>query len=259
MNFTIILSLILLSIIQGITEWLPISSSGILVVLEEIIKFEDKNFNLLFNISVHTGSLTAVIIFFKRDILGLFKNINLLNNIIIATIPAIVFGFLIKILNINIFLQDIKIVTATTLFFSLILYLSDRTKVCRTFDKHISNKHSLYIGLAQALAFIPGTSRSGITITCARYLGFSRIDSSKFSFIISIPTLFAASVLGISDAVLNFDAEIILLLTIGFVTSLIISLVCINFFLKFIKNNTLTLFVIIRIILGLLLIFYLAN
>ncbi len=259
MSFSIYLNLFFLAIIQGITEWLPISSSGILVILEELTKLGDKNFNLLFNISVHTGSLIAVIIFFKVEILGLIKNTKLVQNIIIATIPVVIFGLIIKISNFNLFLQDIKIVAAATLFFSIILYLSDRTVVKRSFKKNISNLHSFYIGLFQALALIPGTSRSGITISCARYLGFSRLDSAKFSFLISIPTLFAATILGASDAALNINSNQIIFLLFGFIISLIVSLFCIKFFLKFVENNSLTLFVILRLILGFGLLFYLAN
>ena len=117
MSFSIYLNLIILSIVQGLTEWLPISSSGILVVLEELINFKDKNLNLLFNISVHTGSLIAVMLFFKKDILNILNNLKLAENIIIATIPVVIFGLLVKILNINFFLQNIKVVAIATIFF----------------------------------------------------------------------------------------------------------------------------------------------
>ena len=259
MLLPIYLSLIFLAIIQGLTEWLPVSSSGILIILEETIKLEDKNLNLLFNIAAHTGSLIAVITYFKREVFELRKNIKLIKNIIIATIPVIICGFIIKILNLNIFLQDIKIVAFATIFFSIVLYLSDKTKINKKFSKNISNKDSLYIGFAQALALIPGTSRSGITISCARYLGFSRFDSAKFSFLISIPTLFAATVLGAADVIVTFDKNIMFLLALGIFVSLVVSLICINFFLKFVENNSLTLFVILRLILGFGLIIYLAN
>ena len=188
MSFSIYFPLIALAIIQGITEWLPISSSGILVFLEQLINLEDKNLNLLFNISVHAGSLMAIIFYFKKEILNILKNLKLLQNIIIATIQLFVW-LIVKVLNLNIFLQDIKIVAFATIFFSIILYLSDKTKVSQYYEQNIPNKNALYIGLAQVLALIPGTSRSGITITCARYLGYSRTHAAKFSFIISIPVL----------------------------------------------------------------------
>ena len=176
MTTSIFLSAICLSIIQGVTEWLPISSSGLLVIFEELVMLKDKNQNLLFNIATHTGSLIAVIIYFKKEIFNIINNLPLILNITIATIPVIIFGFLVKFFNVNLFLQDIKIVAYATIFFSIILYLSDKTPVIKKFDKNISNKNALYIGLAQVLALIPGTSRSGITISCARYLGFSRLD-----------------------------------------------------------------------------------
>ena len=259
MSLSIYLNTFFLAIIQGVTEWLPISSSGLLVIFEELVKLEDKNLNLLFNIAVHGGSLIAVVIYFLKDLFQIFNNYNLIKNIIIATIPVVIAGFLIKITGLNIFLQDIKVVAFATLFFSIVLYFSDKTKVTIQFNKNISNKNALLIGLAQILALIPGTSRSGITISCARFLGFSRVDSAKFSFLISIPVLFAACVLGFSDVVFEPNNQIIILITFGFFVSLITSLLCIKVFLKFVENNSLTLFVVLRIILGTVLLIYLAN
>ena len=259
MSLSIYLNTFFLAIIQGVTEWLPISSSGLLVIFEELVKLEDKNLNLLFNIAVHGGSLIAVVIYFLKDLFQIFNNYNLIKNIIIATIPVVIAGFLIKITGLNIFLQDIKVVAFATLFFSIVLYFSDKTKVTIQFNKNTSNKNALLIGLAQVLALIPGTSRSGITISCARFLGFSRVDSAKFSFLISIPVLFAACVLGFSDVVFESNYQIIILITFGFFVSLITSLLCIKVFLKFVENNSLTLFVVLRIILGTVLLIYLAN
>ena len=259
MSLSIYLNTFFLAIIQGVTEWLPISSSGLLVTFEELVKLEDKNLNLLFNIAVHGGSLIAVVIYFLKDLFQIFNNYNLIKNIIIATVPVVVAGFLIKITGLNIFLQDIKVVAFATLFFSIVLYFSDKTKVTIQFNKNISNKNALLIGLAQILALIPGTSRSGITISCARFLGFSRVDSAKFSFLISIPVLFAACVLGFSDVVFEPNNQIIILIIFGFFVSLITSLLCIKVFLKFVENNSLNLFVVLRIILGTVLLIYLAN
>ena len=210
MSLSIYLNTFFLAVIQGVTEWLPISSSGLLVIFEELVKLEDKNLNLLFNIAVHGGSLIAVVIYFLKDLFQIFNNYSLIKNIIIATIPVVIAGFLIKITGLNIFLQDIKVVAFATLFFSIVLYFSDKTKVTIQFNKNISNKNALLIGLAQVLALIPGTSRSGITISCARFLGFSRVDSAKFSFLISIPVLFAACVLGFGDIVFEPNNQIII-------------------------------------------------
>ena len=256
MSFSIYFPLIVLAIVQGITEWLPISSSGILVFLEQLVNLEDKNLNLLFNISVHAGSLIAIIFYFKKEIFNILKNLKLLQNIIIATIPVVLFGLIVKVLNLNILLQNIKVVASATIFFSIILYLSDKTKVSNYYKQNISNKNALYIGLAQILALIPGTSRSGITITCARYLGYSRPHAAKFSFIISIPVLLAATTLGAGEVIINFDPKIINILLIGFSFSLIASLLSIKVFLSFVEKNNLTLFVVIRLILGAGLLFY---
>ena len=259
MSLSIYLNTFFLAVIQGVTEWLPISSSGLLVIFEELVKLEDKNLNLLFNIAVHGGSLIAVVIYFLKELFQIFNNYNLIKNIIIATIPVVIAGFFIKITGLNIFLQDIKVVAFATLFFSIVLYFSDKTKVTIQFNKNISNKNALLIGLAQVLALIPGTSRSGITISCARFLGFSRVDSAKFSFLTSIPVLFAACVLGFSDVVFEPNNQIIILIIFGFFVSLITSLLCIKVFLKFVENNSLNLFVVLRIILGTVLLIYLAN
>ena len=259
MSLSIYLNTFFLAVIQGVTEWLPISSSGLLVIFEELVKLEDKNLNLLFNIAVHGGSLIAVVIYFLKDLFQIFNNYNLIKNIIIATVPVVIVGFLIKITGLNIFLQDIKVVAFATLFFSIVLYFSDKTKVTIQFNKNISNKNALLIGLAQVLALIPGTSRSGITISCARFLGFSRVDSAKFSFLISIPVLFAACVLGFGDVVFEPNNQIIILIFFGFFVSLLTSLLCIKVFLKFVENNSLNLFVVLRIILGTVLLIYLAN
>lgn len=259
MSLSIYLNTFFLAVIQGVTEWLPISSSGLLVIFEELVKLEDKNLNLLFNIAVHGGSLIAVVIYFLKDLFQIFNNYNLIKNIIIATVPVVIVGFLIKITGLNIFLQDIKVVAFATLFFSIVLYFSDKTKVTIQFNKNISNKNALLIGLAQVLALIPGTSRSGITISCARFLGFSRVDSAKFSFLISIPVLFAACVLGFGDVVFEPNNQIIMLIVFGFFVSLLTSLLCIKVFLKFVENNSLNLFVVLRIILGTVLLIYLAN
>lgn len=259
MSLSIYLNTFFLAVIQGVTEWLPISSSGLLVIFEELVKLEDKNLNLLFNIAVHGGSLIAVVIYFLKDLFQIFNNYNLIKNIIIATVPVVIVGFLIKTTGLNIFLQDIKVVAFATLFFSIVLYFSDKTKVTIQFDKNISNKNALLIGLAQVLALIPGTSRSGITISCARFLGFSRVDSAKFSFLISIPVLFAACVLGFGDVVFEPNNQIIILIFFGFFVSLLTSLLCIKVFLKFVENNSLNLFVVLRIILGTVLLIYLAN
>ena len=259
MSLSLYLNTFFLAVVQGVTEWLPISSSGLLVIFEELIKLEDKNLNLLFNIAVHGGSLIAVVIYFLKDLFQIFNNYNLIKNIIIATVPVVIVGFLIKITGLNIFLQDIKVVAFATLFFSIVLYFSDKTKVTIQFDKNISNKNALLIGLAQVLALIPGTSRSGITISCARFLGFSRVDSAKFSFLISIPVLFAACVLGFGDVVFEPNNQIIIVIIFGFFVSLITSLLCIKVFLKFVENNSLTFFVVLRIILGTVLLIYLAN
>jgi len=248
-----------LAIIQGVTEWLPISSSGVLVLFENLLSLKNKNLNLLFNISVHAGSLLAITIYFRKEIKNLFYNLPLIKNIVVATVPVVIIGFCLTIFNLNIFLQNIEVVAISTIVFSIFLYLSDKTQITKKFENSISNKNSLIIGIAQAIALIPGTSRSGITITAARYLGFSRVDAAKFSFLISMPTLLAATVLGAASIKLTVDIDFIITLIIGFTISFVVSITCIKFFLKFVEKNSLNVFVIARLILGVILLIYLAN
>jgi len=249
-----LLKILFLSIIQGISEFIPVSSSGLLIIFEDIFKL--KNNNLLINATMHGGSLAAVVIFFYKDLIGIRKNLNLLINLIIATLPVVIIGGTAQHYGIINQIMNIGVIGYSMIFFGIILFISDKNNEEKIFQKSISQKDALIIGLYQILALIPGTSRSGITITGARFLKYKRIDAAKFSFLLSIPTLFAAFILSSFEIYKLGEINFNFILLISFFFSFIFSFITIKYFLIFLKKFSLNLFVIFRIILGIILLFF---
>ena len=237
----------LLSIIQGVSEFLPISSVAHLIIASNIYEF--KNQSLLIDISLHLGSLLAILFYFKEDIFDLNKNKNLFYKIAIATIPLMLFGYLLYSTDIIFQLRNIKVIAWATLFFGILLYIADKNKFLKKIDSDFTIKSVLIIGFFQVLSLIPGVSRAGITITAGRILGFDRIDSTKISFYLSIPALMGASALGIKD-LFKENIEFNFLVLIGIFLSFLFSLITIKFFLKFLKKFSLNVFVMYRIFLA---------
>ncbi len=253
-----LIKILFLSIVQGVSEFIPVSSSGLLVVFENIL--EIKNNNLLINATMHGGSLAAVVIFFYKDLLGLWKNHRLLTNLIIATLPVIIIGGLLKYFEVIEQIMNVAVIGYTTIFFGILLFISDKNKQEKKLISSISNKEAFIIGLYQILALIPGTSRSGITITGARFLRFNRIDAAKFSFLLSIPTLSAAFILSSYEIIKIDEEEFNLVSLFAFFFSFVFSIITIKYFLIFLKKFSLNIFVIFRICLGIaLLIYYYSN
>ena len=164
--------IIVLSIIQGITEFLPISSSAHLILFSEYFNFTNQNLTL--NISLHLGSLLAVIFYFKADILDFIKNKKLLYKIMLSSLPVMIFGYFLIKFNLIDFFRSYKIIGWCTIFFGIILYCSDLIKTNKIINKDFKYSSALFIGLFQVLSLVPGVSRSGITITAARFLKFNR-------------------------------------------------------------------------------------
>ena len=187
----------LLSIVQGISEFLPISSAAHLILVSNIYEF--KNQSLLIDISLHLGSLLAILFYFRKDIFDFKKNLNLFYKIAISTMPLVIVGYFLYSTEIIYQLRNIKIIAWSTLFFGILIYIADKNKFLKKIETHFNIKSALIIGFFQVLALIPGVSRAGITITAGRILGFDRVDSTKISFYISIPALIWASVLWIKD------------------------------------------------------------
>ena len=240
----------LLSIIQGVSEFIPVSSAAHLIIASNIYEFAHQS--LLIDISLHLGSLLAILFYFKEDIFDLNKNKNLFYKIAIGTIPLILFGYLLYSTDIIHQLRNIKVIAWATLFFGILLYIADKNKFLKKIDTDFNMKSVLIIGFFQVLALIPGVSRAGITITAGRILGFDRTDSTKISFYLSIPALLGASTLGIKD-LFKENIDFNLLVLIGVFLSFLFSLITIKIFLKFVKNFTLNAFVIYRIFLAIIL------
>tara|TARA_B100000780_G_scaffold185162_1_gene130013 strand:+ start:770 stop:1525 length:756 start_codon:yes stop_codon:yes gene_type:complete len=248
------IEVIFLSIVQGVTEFLPISSSAHLILVSKYLNFTNENLTL--DVNLHCGSLLAIIIYFKKDLLNFADNKNLFIKIIVSSIPVLVFGYFLIKFNLIEFLRSYKVIGWSTILFGVLLYFSDLIKVKKTISKDFKYGTAICIGLFQTLSLMPGVSRSGITITAARFLNFNRIESAKISFLISIPTLLAISFYNLQDLILNKSFEISLLNFFGIFLSFLFSYITIKFFLNFLKKFTLLSFVIYRIILGSLILIY---
>ena len=248
--FQDIIEVIILSAIQGISEFLPISSSAHLILVSSLYEF--KNSSLLIDISLHLGSLFAIIYYFREDLLNVRSNKRLLGLIIIGSIPLIIVGYVLYSTGIIYNLRNIKVIAWTTLVFGIILYIADKNRFDKKISSNLNLQSILFISLFQVLSLVPGVSRAGITITAARILKFNRLDSSKISFLLSIPALAGASFLGLKD-VFTQSIEFNYLVIIAILTSFIFSFVTVKFFLIYINKFSMNAFVIYRIIIALIL------
>ena len=242
--------ILILSIVQGVSEFLPISSIAHLVLISKYYVFVNQN--LLIDICLHLGSLLAVIIYFRNDLFSFVKNKNFLVKILIGTIPILPIGYIFYQTGIINQLRNLEVIGWASLFFGILLYISDKTENKKKIKQDFSIKSAIFIGLFQVLALIPGVSRSGITITSGRFLGFERVEAAKISFFLSIPTLFAASILGIFNIYKEGSSELNFLAIIAVIFSFIFSYLTIAIFLNFIKKFSLQIFVIYRIIISIL-------
>ena len=208
------IEVLLLSLIQGITEFIPVSSSSHLILASSFLNFENKSLSL--DVSLHAGSFFAVITYFYKDILDFVNNRLLLFKILISSLPVMLIGFFLVNTGLIEIFRDIKIIGWTTIIFGVLLYFSDTFKTDRKLKNDFSIKSALFIGFFQVLSLIPGVSRSGITISAARMLNFERFDSAKISFLLSIPTLAAVSLFGLKNIISSdsFDFSVLNLIAI---------------------------------------------
>ena len=241
--------ILILAAIQGVFEFLPVSSFAHLVIISKYYAFNNQN--LLIDICLHLGSLIAIIFYFRKDLFNFIKNKNFLIKILVGTIPIIPIGYILYQTGLINNLRSLEVIGWMSLIFGILLYLSDKTKITRKINAEFTNKSAIIIGLFQVLSLMPGVSRSGITITTGRLLGFSRFDSAKISFFLSIPTLGAASFLGIYNIYKEGSAELNFLALIAIIFSSIFSYFTIALFLNFIKKFSLNIFVIYRIVFSL--------
>ena len=245
-----IIEIIILSAIQGISEFLPVSSSAHLILVSTLYEF--KSSSLLIDISLHLGSLMAIIFFFKGELFDFKKNRRLLSLIILGSFPLIIVGFILYNTDLIYQVRSIKIIAWTTLIFAIILYISDKSRFDKKISSNLNFQSIIFIGVLQILSLIPGVSRAGITITAARILKFNRVDSSKISFLLCIPALLGASILSFRD-VLEQTIEFNYLVIIAIISSFIFSFITVKFFLVYVNRFSMNAFVIYRIIIALIL------
>ena len=240
--------ILILSIIQGISEFLPVSSAAHLVLVSKYYAFTNQS--LLIDICLHLGSLIAIIFYFRNDLSNFIKNKKFLIKILIGTFPIIPVGYVLYQTGLIHQLRNLEVIGWMSLIFGIFLYIGDKSKDTKKIETEFTNKSALIIGLFQVLALVPGVSRSGITITSGRFLGFSRFDSAKISFFLSIPTLAVASIIGIYNISKEGSAELNFLAIIAVIFSFIFSYITIALFLNFIKKFSLNIFIIYRIALS---------
>lgn len=248
------IEILILSFIQGFTEFLPVSSSSHLILISKFTNFQHQSLSI--DISLHIGSFIAVVTYFYRDIFNFIKNKDLLFKIIVSSFPIMVIGFILLQTNLIEAMRSIRVIGWTTLIFGVLLYLSDKFNYNRNIKNHFTLKFAIIIGIFQILSLIPGVSRSGITITASRLLSFNRYDSAKISFLLSIPTLGAVSIFGINDMISKNDILFSALNLYSVIISFLFSIITIKFFLKYIQKFSLNLFVAYRVLLGCCLLFF---
>jgi undecaprenyl-diphosphatase len=254
-----LLHLVLLALVQGITEFLPISSSGHLILVPHITGWSDQG--LIIDAAVHVGTLGAVIIYFWRDMLAMTigagelvrgrmsDGARLALYIVAATIPVVIAGLLLKDI-VETQLRSVEIIAWTTLIFGVALWAADRFCERQRRLGSLNLPHALIIGIAQAIALIPGTSRSGITMTAARALGYERTDAARFSMLLSIPTIIGAGVLVGRDLVKAGDLALGADAAIAAGLSFVAALAAIALLMRWLTFATFTPFAVYRVLLG---------
>ena len=246
--------LIWLSIIQGVTEFLPISSSAHLVLYSHFFNFNYDNLSL--DISLHLGSLIAIIFYFRKEIVNFVSNIKLLFFITLGSLPTLLAGFILVKFDLIDNLRNIEIIGWTTLIFGVILYLSDLRAENKNIDNDLSLRNALFIGFFQILSLVPGVSRSGIIISASRILSFKRTEAARLSFLLSIPTLGAVSIYNINELILTNNLSITIDNYSSIFLSMVFSFFSIKYLIKYLRKFSLFFFVVYRVILGIIIIAY---
>lgn len=263
------LKVIILGIVQGITEWLPISSTGHLILVEELIKLQQNEaFLNMFNVVIQLGSIMAVVVIYFHKLNPFSKKktekqrmmaIQLWIKVIIGTLPAMIVGFLFNDF-IETKLNNAYVVAAMLILYGILFIVVENQNKTREPKvvklSQLSIQTVLLIGVFQMLAMIPGTSRSGATIVGALFLGVSRAIATEFTFFLAIPVMFGASALKLFKFGFNFTAGQFFLLLLGMVVSFAVSVVAIKFLLKYIRNHDFKIFGYYRIVLGVIVFLY---
>ena len=252
--------ILLLALIQGLTEFLPVSSSGHLVLTHALLGNGAQDLcwktNRLMDVAVHVGTLLAVLLYFRKDLFNMLGGIfnknssgfKMATHLIIASLPVIIAGFMLHKMEPS-FLCMIEVMAWTTLIFGIVLWAADRFENTKTLDK-MGLPQALIIGISQTLALIPGVSRSGITMTSARFLGFTRVEAARFSLLLSIVAISGAGALSGLDLFqtgdLKLGSDVLIAIFLSFATGWI----SIALMMKWLSRATFTPFAIYRIILG---------
>ncbi len=252
-----LLQLAVLSLVQGITEFLPVSSSGHLILTSRVLGWPDQGLEI--DIAVHAGTLLAVVVYFLRDIARIVAGLTetgsastrpLAAMLIVATLPVGAAGFALHEMGQDT-VRDVSIVAWTTLGFGLLLLVSDRFGMTLRRMEHMTWAPAVAIGLAQALALIPGTSRSGVTMTAARFMGFEREAAARFSLLLSIPVILAATVLAGLDVYRSGEPAMTRAALIAAAMAFVSAIVAIWLMMAWLRRATFTPFVVYRVALGL--------
>ncbi len=255
-------NLLLVALIQGITEFLPVSSSGHLILLPSLTGLEDQG--QVIDVAAHVGTLFAVIIYFWRDVkLALGGLLRLAQRkvdtwgaflalcLIIATVPVIAFGLFLKVTGLADAMRGIHVIGWTMLVFGIVLYWADQKGPVTRKAEEWTMRHAVIMGLWQCLALIPGTSRSGITITGARTLGYTRSDAARLSMLMSIPTIIASAALLGLDVIGTPDVMGDIAVVAGM--SFVAALLALTLMMRLLQSVSYTPYVIYRVILGIIL------
>ena len=261
-----LLHLLIIAAIQGITEFLPISSSGHLILLPNLTGMEDQG--QVIDVAVHVGTLAAVVLYFWTDVRAGLAGIprmlmgkldtpgsRLAFLLMVATIPVIVIGLLLKVTGLDQMMRGIAVIGWTMLLFGLLLYWVDQKGGTERTENDWNRRDAFIMGLWQAVALIPGTSRSGITITAARQLGYNRHDAAKLSMLMSIPTIFASGALLSIEVIAKADATLAKDGAIAAAFAFIAALIALTLMMRLLRSVSFTPYVIYRVVLGLVLLF----
>lgn len=253
------INLVVLALIQGITEFLPISSSAHLILVPVFTDWPDQG--PMIDVAVHLGTLGAVLVYFRRDVWAMVSGIRrlgdsaqapgarLILHVVIATIPVVIAGAALSQFGLS-FLRSPTLIGWTMLGFGLLLYAADRLNMTIRTVEHMTLAHALIIGAAQVLALIPGTSRAGITMTAARALGYERAAAARFSMLLSIPTIFAAGTLIGYKLYAAGDMELSAAAGIAAGLAFVTALATIGAMMAWLRRASFTPFVVYRVALG---------
>lgn len=248
-----LIQVLILSLVEGLTEFLPISSTGHLVLTSNLLKIPQTDFVKSFEVIIQLGAILAVVFLYWKKILN---SKTLWKKILIAFLPAAVVGFSLYRVIKDIFLGN-PVMTLWALFLGGILLIVFEVLWKQKDHKldnieDVSSKNALLIGIAQSVSVIPGVSRAGATIVGGLLTGLSRKAAVEFSFLLAIPTMFAATLLDLKESAFNFSSQEFLLLGIGFVGAFITALIAVKFFIKYVQNHTFIPFGVYRIVLSVL-------